>query len=652
MASFNNERIKYYPHNYINYFQNKERVLKKNISKFIDNDLYKFGNINDLIELINVLKYLKEFNADDASIFSCNIENLEKKINKASGTYFHNIKNETEFKEIIKSIEDQYRDDLISVFSRFSNVIKKFLTEDVIFFLCENSYLQFILDNKNFLNQHSSALKSFLFLHLEFFHFYLSKELVNSNAPFNFTSEEFNSLVDKYINLAQDKIDLMSLCKIYENPLLSRENKYNVSQFRDQIKKKIIYNTSKIEVKFTEQSEISKSDKILDEIITYSYDATWLSKYLDNSTILNNFKYIFNFLDKHHRISFISAPYFTKRTLFKFIVSSKKKEHIFDSNIQWNYVFSIYILKTACYSDFLCHYNIFLENVIDWFFSDYIKNEFSIDNFVVNLKNIKNVESFLDKIKILIPEFEGIFKQFESYSEFGYVNHGYISNVLNDGENAYPESLKTSKITYVEKSNSDDAKIIFNDLFSDGFRLKDYKNLFDFLIKNKNGFDSKLLSELYPSFNLLLKNNILIQNSRGDLFVDTLKLSLLKEVEDYGYLCLNFLEEDAQSKVKNLINDNLLTSYNSFMSKQENDLFNFVFNNKFSNNPLGLRNLYLHGNPSLDMAEHEFNYFISLTMMIVLVLKLNDAFTIMTSKDQGKRRFNNVFEDENSIILT
>ena len=88
------------------------------------------------------------------------------------------------------------------------------------------------------------------------------------------------------------------------------------------------------------------------------------------------------------------------------------------------------------------------------------------------------------------------------------------------------------------------------------------------------------------------------------------------------------------------------------MSKQENDLFNFAFNNKFSNNPLGLRNLYLHGNPSLDMAEHEFNYFISLTMMIVLVLKLNDAFTIMSSKDQGKGRFNNVFEDENSIILT
>lgn len=324
----------------------------------------------------------------------------------------------------------------------------------------------------------------------------------------------------------------------------------------------------------------------------------------------------------------------------------------FDSNAIWENYFTSYVLKTRAYSNFLKKHNIYIEDVIDCFFCDYIKTEFSIDDYLVNIKNAKNVESFLDKIKILIPEFESIFKQFESYSEFGYVNHDYISNVLNNCENAYPESLKTSKIAYVEKSNSDDAKIIFNYLFSDNFRLNDCKNLSDFLIKNKNGLDSQLLSELYPCFNLLLKNNILIQNSSGDLFVDTLKLSLLNEVEDYGYLCLNFLEEDAQSKVKNLINDNLLTSYNSFMSKQENDLFNFVFNNKFSNNPLGLRNLYLHGNPSLNEKDHETNYFITLTMMIVLVLKLNDAFTIMTSKDQGKRRFNNVFEDENSIILT
>lgn len=439
-----------------------------------------------------------------------------------------------------------------------------------------------------------------------------------------------------------------------KNKLLSKKIRYKVCKFKeDLVKDRVIFTNIEFKIKFIPQDKISKFEQNEgDSAYCFSYDIKWLIKHLDFQSIFNNFKYVFNLVDYNNRISFTSAPIHRKKSIFEIINCNKQNLKEFDSNAIWENYFTSYVLKTRAYSNFLKKHNIYIEDVIDCFFCDYIKTEFSIDDYLVNIKNAKNVESFLDKIKILIPEFESIFKQFESYSEFGYVNHDYISNVLNNCENAYPESLKTSKIAYVEKSNSDDAKIIFNYLFSDNFRLNDCKNLSDFLIKNKNGLDSQLLSELYPCFNLLLKNNILIQNSSGDLFVDTLKLSLLNEVEDYGYLCLNFLEEDAQSKVKNLINDNLLTSYNSFMSKQENDLFNFVFNNKFSNNPIGLRNLYLHGNPSLNEKDHETNYFITLTMMIVLVLKLNDAFTIMTSKDQGKRRFNNVFEDENSIILT
>ena len=654
MASLIDVRIKYYSCNDVMNIIIRNMAVKCYLDKYSTKTSYSFENINDLLEFFNVLKYFKDFNSKTLINLKADLEHLGKNFKCAVGRYFNNIKSEDELKEIIKSIEDQYRDDLISVFSQFSNVTKKFLTDDVIIFLCENSYLQYILDNKNFLNQHSHVLKSHLFSHVESFPLYLSKNLVSSNSPFNFTSEEFSSLIDKYIHLPKGKIYLNSLDLILKNKLLSKKIRYKVCKFKeDLVKDRVIFTNIEFKIKFIPQDKISKFEQNEgDSAYCFSYDIKWLIKHLDFQSIFNNFKYVFNLVDYNNRISFTSAPIHRKKSIFEIINCNKQNLKEFDSNAIWENYFTSYVLKTRAYSNFLKKHNIYIEDVIDCFFCDYIKTEFSIDDYLVNIKNAKNVESFLDKIKILIPEFESIFKQFESYSEFGYVNHDYISNVLNNCENAYPESLKTSKIAYVEKSNSDDAKIIFNYLFSDNFRLNDCKNLSDFLIKNKNGLDSQLLSELYPCFNLLLKNNILIQNSSGDLFVDTLKLSLLNEVEDYGYLCLNFLEEDAQSKVKNLINDNLLTSYNSFMSKQENDLFNFVFNNKFSNNPLGLRNLYLHGNPSLNEKDHETNYFITLTMMIVLVLKLNDAFTIMTSKDQGKRRFNNVFEDENSIILT
>ena len=660
MASLIDVRIKYYSRNDVMNPIIRNMAVKYYLDKYSTKTSYSFENINDLLELFNVLKYFKDFNSKTLTNLKVNLEDLGKNFKSAVGRYFNNIKSEDELKEIIKSIENQYRDDLILIFSQFSNVTKKFLTDDVIIFLCENSYLQYILDNKNFLNSHrirehnSYVLKSYLFSHIESFPFYLSKDLVNSNDPFNFSSKEFNSLVDKYIHLHKGKIYLNSLDLILKNKLLSKNIRYLVCKFKDDlIKERVSFTNIESVIKLVPQDEISKFETNEGEFsYCFSYDLKWLKKFIDFPSILNNFKYVFNLVDYNNRISFTSAPLYRKKSIFEIFNCNKQKLNEFDSNDIWDNYFISYILKTRTYCSFLKDLNIYLEDVIDWFFSDYIKKEFSIDNFIVNIKAAKNLESYSDKIKLLLPEFESIFKQFEAYCEFNYVNHDYVSISLSIGENSYPESLIKPEITYVEKNDSDDAKKIFNELFHEDYRLKGHRNLFDFLKENKKGFDSQLLSELYTSFNLLLKNKILFQDANGVLLADMSKLSLLEQVEDYGYLCYNFLNDVYQKDVNDLLNCNLLTSYNSFMSKQENDLFNFVFNNKFSNNPLGLRNLYLHGNPSLNENEHESNYFISLTMMIVLVLKLNDAFTIMTNKDHGKRRFNNVFEEHDSIVLT
>ena len=654
MASLIDERIKYYSRNDVMNPIIRDMAVKCYLDKYSTKTSYSFENINDLLEFFNVLKYFKDFNSKTLTNLKVNLEDLGKNFKCAVGRYFNNIKSEDELKEIIKSTDNQYRDELILIFSQFSNVTKKILTDDVIIFLCENSYLQYILDNKNFLNKHSHVLKSHLFSYVDSFPLYLSKNFVSSNSPFNFTSEEFNSLIDKYIHLPKGKIYLNSLDLILKNKLLSKKIRYLVCKFKDDlIKEKVSFTNIESVIKLVPQDEISKFETNEGEFsYCFSYDLKWLKKFIDFPSILNNFKYVFNLVDYNNRISFTSAPLYRKKSIYEIFNCNKQNLNEFDSNDIWDNYFISFILKTRSYCSFLKDHNIYLEDVIDWFFSDYIKKEFSIDNFIVNIKAAKNLESYSDKIKLLLPEFESIFKQFEAYCEFNYVNHDYVSSSLSRGENSYPESLIKPEITYVEKNDSDEAKKIFNDLFHEDYRLKGHRNLFDFLKENKKGGDSQLLSELYTSFNLLLKNKILFQDTNGELLADTSKLSLLEQVEDYGYLCYNFLNDVDQKDVNELLNCNLLTSYNSFMSKQENDLFNFVFNNKFSNTTLGIRNLYMHGNPSLNENEHESNYFISLTMMIVLVLKLNDAFTFMTNKDHGKRRFNYVFKEHDSIVLT
>lgn len=188
-----------------------------------------------------------------------------------------------------------------------------------------------------------------------------------------------------------------------------------------------------------------------------------------------------------------------------------------------------------------------------------------------------------------------VYKQFESYSEYNYVNHEYISSSLSIGENSYPESLKPTDIIYVEKSDFADAKTIFEELFTENYVLNGYKSLYEFLMKKRHQVISIQLQDYYKNLNLLFKANILSRNTFGEIVVDYQKLDILEEIESYGYLCFSVLERSLQDKILELKRDNLLTSYNSFMSKQENDLFYFVFNNKFSNTTLGIRNLYMHG---------------------------------------------------------
>lgn len=350
-------------------------AVKCYLDKYSTKTSYSFENINDLLEFFNVLKYFKDFNSKTLTNLKVNLEDFGKNFKCAVGRYFNNIKSEYELKEIIKSIENQYRDDLISVFSQFNNVTKIFLTYDVIIFLCENSYLQFILDNKNFLYQHSHVLKSHLFSHVESFPFYLSKNLVSSNSPFNFTSEEVNSLIDKYIHLPKGKIYLNSLDLILKNKLLSKKIRYLVCKLKDDlIKERVSFTNIESVIKLVPQDEISKFETNECEFsYCFSYDVKWLKKFIDFPSILNNFKYVFNLVDYNNRISFTSAPVHRKKSIFEIFNCNKQNLKEFDSNAIWENCFISYVLKTRAYSNFLKNHNIYIEDVIDWFFGDYIK---------------------------------------------------------------------------------------------------------------------------------------------------------------------------------------------------------------------------------------------------------------------------------------
>lgn len=502
MIGLIDKRFKYNPQNGFVSQSLTDKSIKEYLDKFSVKPFYQCDDLNDLLEYFNILIYLKDTNDKKFIIDSAELRALGQSFKSSVGRFFNCIKSEDEFKEIAKSVLPLYKGELIIIFSLFNNATKKFLTDDIINFLCENSYLYCILSNKSFLKQHAVVLKKFLFSHVEYIDDFITKELLNSDAPFKFTSDEFNNLVYKYLHLPSEKIYACTLEDILKNRLLSKENRYAVTKHESLILKDRKGMEFENIVKFIPQNELSKIEYKEDHYfgklsICYSYDIKWLQKYLDYPTILNNFIYLFDFEDLYHNISFVSCPLFSNGSILKKLGLVKLGLKDFDSNTTWNSIFTSYVLKTSVYCNFLNKHNIFLEDVIDWFFSNYIKSEFSIDNFNVNIKAIKDVVPYSVKLKILLPEFESIFKQFESYSEYNYVNHEYISSSLSIGENSYPESLKPTDIIYVEKSDFADAKTIFEELFTENYVLNGYKSLYEFLMKKRHQVISIQLQDYY-----------------------------------------------------------------------------------------------------------------------------------------------------------
>ena len=103
--------------------------------------------------------------------------------------------------------------------------------------------------------------------------------------------------------------------------------------------------------------------------------------------------------------------------------------------------------------------------MIDWFFREYLKNEFGVDNFAVFMP--EENQSFHNKIKSILPEFERIFTHYKCFVEEGFIDHELIEvnskqtnisdiNSFAKIKNIYLHSSLSHKLSHILFSNQSD----------------------------------------------------------------------------------------------------------------------------------------------------------------------------------------------------
>ncbi len=609
----------------------------------------EYVNINYVIELYNVYKFInaqifrKDFNSEEKALFN---EENSKIINQIIGRFFSKVDNGT-IANYFGKIEREYIEDVLELFDKYK-VHKRISWDSFKHFIDSNHIpLFYIVECEKIVNTFDNDIKELILKDNQSIDLLITKYLKKSPArqvflPKSLSIEDKEQIVKNYIASAMVHPGTLELIinlpvnsdfKISDDTRLAAKNRY------DQEMDNLFVKSENSGFQTTIEAEINNKQKE-PVIIDYkenrfyiSVSSKWIRDNLDYPTLLNNFIHIYNFVDKENRIEFISKPNQISALERVFMDTDLKKVYIKGS------FFDIYnnfaVVAMVSYCEFLekeC--NIRIEEVLQWFFDEYLVSEFNIHDFIVNMPS--SGSSYLEKCRTICCEFESILKQYEALVKFGTINHDFIELSSRPMDYHAINSLMPDKYIYLNETNQDCKNTLYL-LFSDQTMLtylphrKDvegYNCLYELLINttvNISEYEDYQLNDI----KWLIIKGILKQDSQGNLTLhDKLEAIILCDLYKNGFVSNQFLERFQLNKpLKNLQQKRWIYKESSLFAKQECDYLDFYLNKSKFTNGQDLRNTYLHGTQrkrGADIDLHRVNYYRLLMFVVITIIKINE----------------------------
>jgi hypothetical protein len=382
-----------------------------------------------------------------------------------------------------------------------------------------------------------------------------------------------------------------------------------------------------LEVVFSDsQSEEKVIRANSDDGISISFGSKWIRDNLDYPTLLNNFIYLFEYVDGSFRSRFVAQP--SEISVFERLLGLSGK-----SSYEMGYLgqirHSIFNMQMQGYLRILVECGINLEEIFQWFFETYLLNEFSAFGFSFKApsEGIKTVE----KCKLLLTEMDSILKQYSLYVCQGNIDRDLleISSIPICIEKV--PSLLEQKYIYAK---SKECYYAMDLLFCD-------QSLLTLIDGAGRGFDtfiemitiSAVSVDMFADYqksiiNWLIDWGCLTVDLGGIISPIKEKVIILEDLYYNQVCCLRYLR-GLRDQIESMRMKEEVRFESSLFSEPEQYYFNYMLNRRQYTNGPDLRNKYVHGSHSLEEEDHLRDYIELLKIMVLVVIKINEEFCLV-----------------------
>jgi len=627
------------------HLQKGEHVLKSSIKP-------TYTDINEVLELYHISQYLDAglslptWAPDELDTFKQCVSSYKKVV----GKFFSNL-GDTNIEVFFNDVIYNYVSSFWQLFND-QNVSKR-VSASVIqrLLLTEPTLIKTFLIHSKVVDKYALVLKNFLIGSSQSAEILLSIYEVNDRfnkpkmlLPKSLTITDKELILSNY--LSSDSVNLSYVLiirnmrnrnefKISDKTRLKAKQRYLNERERLQESSAVHSHSYGVSIRFEEDLPNHKQAFMDNNIVNYSYSLDYITNNTHPYILFSNFEYLFEYVDLQRRIRLVANEK-ALGALELFMGVSAQDEY------RGGLPFSISEMTSQAqivvYSEWVNKLDTSLESIIHYVFEKSFREKY---NFADNSKfSVPTATTFLEKIRLLAPEFESVLKQFKLFVEDGHIDFELLQISSAPSSIGDIPSINEDKYIYLNKNNNILMQCL-NIFFSDQRNLsyvephkdKEYNNFFELLRKEVVRFGDY---EEYQKLELkyLIDNGFIAINKDDFVVVNNpRRLWLLNDLYHNDVGSFYHYPVEYRQEAKQMAADDIAYFEKTLFSKPEQSYFNYCLNKKEFTNGLDLRNSYLHGTQAShsEVNIHGNAYFTYLKLIFLALLKMEDDLKIYVS---------------------